>query len=343
MTVANWYPAHISHRRGLKMRRREFIALVGGAAACPLTARAQQAERTRRIGYLGLGPAAAQAPRVEALRSGLRDLGHVEGRNLVIEFRWADNVERMPALATELVRMNVEVIFASSSPQVAAARQATKTIPIVFATHGDPVGVGHIASLARPGGNITGASMLLTELIAKQLELLKEVMPQATRIGVLWNPTSPAHEPAMKVVEAAGQRLGAQLFKMPAGTAEDLERTISMMSRERVDCFLELASPLTLVHRTRLAELALQYRLPGMFGRRSNVEAGGLISYGADLNDLNRRAAGYIDKILKGAAPGDLPVEQASKYELVINLKTAKTLGITIPPLLLARADEVIE
>ena len=325
------------------MKRREFMTLLGGAAvAWPLAVRAQQ-PAIARIGFLGPAPASTYSPRVEALQAGLRDLGYVEGKNIVIEFRWAEKVEQLPELAAELVRMNVDVIFASSSTFVEPARQATKTIPIVFALHADPVGVGHVASLARPGGNITGLSMLLTDLVAKELEIFKEAVPQATRIGILWNPTTPSHRPALQAVEAAGQKLGVQLLMVPARTIEDFVGAFATMTRERVGGFLVVAAPLTASQRAPLADLALKHRLPGMFGTRENVEAGGLMSYGADLNDLCRRAALYVDKILKGVKPAELPVEQASKYELVINLKTAKALGLDMPPSLLARADEVIE
>ena len=326
------------------MNRREFIILLSSAAtAWPLNARAQQPGKVARIGYLGLGSASVSASVVEALRAGLRDLGYVEGKNIVIEFRWTETVDQMPALAADLVRMNVDVIFAASSTQVEAARQATKTIPIVFSSHADPVGTGHVASLSRPGGNITGLSMLLTDLVTKELELLKEAVPNATRIGILWNPTTPSHSPALPAVEAASEKLGVQLIMVPARTVEDLGGAFSKMTQERVDGFVAVASPLTYNRRAPLADLALKHRLPGMFSYKVNVLAGGLISYGADLHDLYRRAATYIDKILKGANPADLPVEQASKYELVVNLKTAKALGLTIPPSLLARADEVIE
>jgi putative tryptophan/tyrosine transport system substrate-binding protein len=322
--------------------RRELLAALGGAAAWPVAVRAQQ-PKLARIGFLGPAPASTYSPRVEALRAGLRDLGYVEGKNLIFEFRWAERVEQLPELAAELVRMNVDIILAVSSTFVEPARQATKTIPIVFAFHADPVGVGHVASLARPGGNITGLSMLLTDLVAKELEIFKEAVPQAMRIGILWNPTTPSHRPAMQALEVAGEKLAVQLVMVPARTLEDFEGAFATMMRERVDGFLVVASPLSVSQRTPLAELALKHRLPGMFGTRDNVEAGGLMSYAADLNDLIRRAALYVDKILKGAKPADLPVEQASKYELVINLKTAKAIGITIPPTLLARADEVIE
>ena len=331
----------------LAMKRREFITLLGGAAstsiAWPQTARAQQPEKIARIGYLELGPASTRMGRVEALRAGLRDLGYVEGRDFVIEFRWAEKVEQLSELAAEFVRMSVDVIFAPHSTVVEAARQATKTIPIVFASHADPVGIGHVASLARPGGNITGLTMLLTDLVVKELEILKETVPHATRIGILWNPTTPSNRPAVKAVEAAGEKAGVQLLKLPAGTAEDFDGAFSKMTRERVVGFLVVMSPVAVIQRVLLAELALKHRLPGMFGDKENVEAGGLMSYAADLIDLHRRAAVYIDKILKGSKPAELPVEQASKYELVVNLKTAKALSLTLPESILVRANEVIE
>jgi putative ABC transport system substrate-binding protein len=239
--------------------------------------------------------------------------------------------------------MNVDVIFAPSSTMVEAARQATKTIPIIFAIHADPVGIGHVASLARPGGNITGLTMLLTDLVAKELEIFKEAVPQATRMGILWDPTTPSHRPAVQAVETAGEKLGVQLLILPARTIEDFDRAFLTMTREHVGGFLVVASPLSTSQRAPLAELALKHRLPGMFGTKENVEAGGLMSYAADYKDLVRRAATYIDKILKGTKPANLPVEQASKFELVINLKTAKAIGLTIPELFLLRADKVIE
>jgi putative ABC transport system substrate-binding protein len=326
-----------------QLTRRAFITLLGGATAWPLAARAQQAAKVARIGHLDLGPASARASRIEALRAGLRDLGYVEGKNIVIEFRWAERVEQLPELAAELVRMNVDIIFAPSSTMVEPARQATKTIPIVFANHADPIGSGHVASLPRPGGNITGLSMLLTDLVAKELEILAQAIPHATRIGVLWNPTTPSHQLALPAVETAGEKLGVRLVVVPARTADDFEGAFSTMSQAGVAGLLVVASPLFTIQRAPLAELALKHRLPEMVGTREEAEAGGLMSYGADLNDLVRRAALYIDKILKGEKPADLPVEQASKYQLVINLKTAKALGLEVPPTLLARADEVIE
>jgi putative ABC transport system substrate-binding protein len=311
--------------------------------AWPLLLRAQQSANVPRIGFLVFGPVSAYTGRVEALRAGLRQLGYVEGKNIVIEFRWAEMVDQLPELAAELVRMNADVIFAMSSTEVEPTRQATKTIPIVFATHADPVGLGHVASLARPGGNITGLTIILTDLVAKQLEILKGAVPQATRIGVLFSPTAPSHRPAVQAVETAGERLGVQLVMLPVRTVEDFEGAFSTMSREHVGGFLVLASPLFSLDRARLADLALKHRLPGMFGNKENVEAGALMSYAADFNDMVQRAATYVDKILKGAKPADLPVEQASKYELVINLKTAKAIGLTFSESFLLRADKVIE
>jgi putative tryptophan/tyrosine transport system substrate-binding protein len=326
------------------MRRREFLVLLTGAAAAwPLTAAAQQPGKLARIGYLGFGTAFAWSTRVEAMRAGLRDLGYIEGKNIVIEFRWAETIDRLGELAAELVRMNVDVIFATASTEVDVARQATKTIPIVFATHADPVGIGHVASLARPGGNITGLTMVLTDIVAKELEILKEALPHAQRIGVLWSPTMASHALALQEVEAARERLRIQVHTVPARTAQDFDGAFATMARERVECVLVVSSSLTRAEHKLLAELTLKHQLPGMFGTRDNVEAGGLMSYAPDLHDLTRRAASYIDKILKGAKPAELPVEQASKYQLVINLKTAKALGLIIPPTLLARADEVIE
>jgi putative ABC transport system substrate-binding protein len=280
---------------------------------------------------------------VEALRAGLRDLGWVEGKNILIEFRWAERVDQLPIFAAELVRMKVDIIFAPSSTFVEPARKAIQTIPIVFAFHSDPVGLGHVASLARPGGYITGLTMQATELNTKQLEILKEALPQSTRFGVLWNPSTPSHQLGLPATQAAGETLGITLIAVPARTAEDFDRALMTMADEHVGGFLDLASPLSYSERARLAELALKYRLPGMFGIKANAEAGGLMSYAADINDLHWRAAAYIDKILKGAKPADLPVEQASKFELIVNLKTANELGLTIPTAILPRADEVIE
>jgi putative ABC transport system substrate-binding protein len=328
-----------------QLKRRQFITLLGSAAAYPATGWGQEAKLPTipRIGCLVFGAAAASASRVEVLGAALRDLGYIEGKNIVMETMWAETVDELPALAAELVRRNVNVIFAPSSTEVEPARQATHTIPIVFSYHADPVGIGHVASLPRPGGNVTGLTMLLTDLSAKELEILKDAVPQAERIGVLWNPTTPSHAPALKAIEAGAEKLRMKLRIVPARTRDDLPAAFAAMVDERVDALLVVSSPLARVESSFLAELELKHRLPAMFGTRWNVEAGGLMSYAADLDDLTRRAAVYIDKILKGTKPADLPVEQASKYQLVINLKTAKALGVDLPPVLLARADEVIE
>jgi putative tryptophan/tyrosine transport system substrate-binding protein len=291
-----------------------------------------------------------EAPRVHCAtrqRGGISGYGMGAGSktdaSIVMETMWVDTVDKLRGLAAEFVRRNVNVIFAPSSTEVEAARQATRTIPIVFSFHADPVGVGHVASLPRPGGNITGLTMLLTDLSAKELEILKDAMPQAERIGVLWNPTTPSHAPALKAIEAGAEKLRVRLRLVPARTRDDLPAAFAAMVDERADALLVVSSPLARVERSFLAELELEHRLPAMFGSRWNVEAGGLMSYAADLDDLTRRAAVYIDKILKGTKPADLPVEQASKYQLAVNLKTAKALGLTLPESFLVRADEVIE
>ena len=323
--------------------RREVIAALGAMAAWPLAARAQQPGKIFRIGFLGFGSAANWANRVEALRGGLRDLGYVDGKNIVIEFRWTETIEQLPELATELVRMNVDVIFAPSSTEVEVARQVTNAIPIVFATHADPVGLGHVASLPRPGGNITGLSGLGADLAIKALEILKEAVPNATRFAVLWTPSAPWYRSFLQAAKGAGDKLGVQLHTGPVQTVEDLDRAFAMAAQERVDGILVQPTSLSRSYRAPLAELALKHRLPSMFGGREYVEAGGLMSYAADYVDMTRRAATYIDKILKGAKPADLPVELASKYLLVINLITAKALKLKLPWFLEQRADEIIE
>jgi putative tryptophan/tyrosine transport system substrate-binding protein len=327
-----------------QLKRREFITLLGGAVAWPSAGRAQQAPKIAKIGFLGLSPASSFATRIEALWMGLQQLGYVEGKNLIIEYQWADTVDQLPQLATLLVRMNVDLIFAPVSTFVEPARQATKTIPIVFASHADPVGVGHVQSLAHPGGNITGLSMVFTEIAAKELEILHEAIPNATRIGVFWNPTTPSHAPAMRAVAAAGEWLKLGLYPVPTRHVDDFDAAIASLISEKINYFLVLASPITYSNTgMHLIQLALRHRLAGMFGFKENSQAGGLMSYSADILDLYRRSAVYIDKILKGAKPADLPVEQASKYELVINLKTAKALGLDVPLSLMIRADEMIE
>ena len=326
------------------MRRREFIGLVGGALALTGAAHAQQPAKVARIGFLAFGTPAAGALRVEALRAGLNSLGYIEGKNVAIEFRWAESPDQLLEFARQLTALNVDVIFATSSTETGAARIATKTIPIVFATHADPVGTGHVASLARPGGNITGLSVLQSDLTAKALEILKEVTPQATRFGVLANTLAPSYASTMSAAELAAQRLGVTLHVVPVNAVEDYEDAFAKLARADVHAVFVHATSLT--NRIRpelLAELALKHRLPSMFATRENVLAGGLMSHSPDHLDLTRRAAVYIDKILKGTKPADLPVEQASRYQLIVNLKTAKALGFHIPPEIMARADDVIE
>jgi ABC-type uncharacterized transport system substrate-binding protein len=325
------------------MRRREVVAFLATAAASPRLALAQERTKVARIGFLGPAPAANFAPRVDALRAGLRELGYVEGKDLTFEFRWWEAPEEMPDLAADLVRAKVDVIVAPSSSETAVLLAATKTVPIVFSTHGDPVGIGHVASLARPGGNATGLTTLLTELVAKELEAFKEALPQARRLGVLYASTNPLRVSALGTAEATARRLGFELRGFPVGVDDDFPSAFAKMTQDGVDGCMVLSSPLMISRRALLAELALRHRLPTVFGAKDNVLAGGLMSYAPDAHDLNRRAATYVDRILKGAKPADLPVEQASRYELAINLKTAQALGLTIPPTLLARADEVIE
>jgi putative tryptophan/tyrosine transport system substrate-binding protein len=330
------------------MRRRDFIVVFGGAVAssslCRHEAMGQQTSKAHRIGYLGFAPAATSATRVEAFLAGLRDLGYVEGKNLVVEFRWGNNPDQLRELAAELVLSNVELIFGTSSTEVGAARQATTTIPIVFATHADPVGTGHVASLARPGGNITGLSVLQTDLTAKAIEILKEAVPLATRFGILSSPTVPSHQPTVEAARAAAEKLGLALHTAIVESTDDFEAAFASLERAGVHALFVAASSLTVrSNPTLLADLALKNRVPTMFGSRDNVVAGGFMSYAPDQVDLSRRAATYVDKILRGTKPSDLPVEQASKYQFVINLRTSKALGITVPPTLLARADELIE
>ena len=321
--------------------RRGFICtLAGGILATPLAAEAQPARRVYKVGIL----AAEATPAIQSFRQGLHDLGYVEGQNLVIEARYhAGNSDRLPALAAELVELKVDVILASSSTEVRAAKQAARTIPIVFAVHNDPVGTGDVTSLAHPGGNITGTAQMATELSAKQLELLREMVPGITRVAVVWNPTTPSHGPALRQTEAAARAMGMQLSKIEARNGSELDGAFATATRDHARALLLLVSAMAVVERARLVSVASKHRLPTMYGSRLFVDAGGLISYSPDLSDLSRRAAVYVDKILKGTKPADLPVEQPTKFELVINLKTARALGLTIPQSLLGRADEVIQ
>ena len=326
------------------MRRREFITLLSGAAAAwPLVARAQQAGKIYRIGFLWDSPDAF-LDALEAFRQGLRDLGYVEGRNIAIEYRWAEGKpERMRELAEELVRLKVDVIVAPSSIYTEAAKRATSTIPIIFVSHADPLGSRHVASLARPGGNITGLSLMMTETNVKGLELLKEAVPGISRVAVIFDPATPSHGPGLKAVKAAGPTLGLRIQSVPVRSATEFDSAFTAIVGERADAVLVLSTPLFIAGAKRLAELSLAHKLPSLFGPKHHVQEGGLMSYSPDRADQWRRGAIYVDKILRGIDPADLPVQQPTKFEIAINLKTAKSIGLAIPPSLLGRADEVIE
>jgi len=326
------------------VRRREFIALVGWVLASPLPVRAQRAEKAVRIGILQSGSAASQARRIEAFREALRDLGYVEGRNIILEYQFAEGkFERLPALAGELVLRNIDVFVTTGTPATLAARQASSIIPIVMANVGEAVGTGLVASLARPGGNITGTSYLFGDLVSKRLEMLKEVLPKATEVAVLWNPTNPAHQQGLNGLDVAAGSSKIRLHLVGARDPSDFEGAFSAILVKAAHGLMVLDDGMLFHHRSQIASLALRHRLATVWGFREEVEAGGLIGYGPRLTDLDRRAAYFVDKILKGSKPTDLPVEQPTKFEMVINLKTAKALGLTVPPSLIARADEVIE
>ena len=329
------------------MRRRDFMTLVAGASvvAWPSAAQAQQAVKMARIGYLASN-LANQGP-LDAFRQGLRDLGYVEGRNVVIEYRDAQGkLDPLPALAAELVALKVDVIVASSTAAALAARQATTIVPIVFATVPDPVATGLVASLARPGGNVTGLSNLNADLVGKCLEYFTQAVPAARRIAILWQPGAfgeHTEKEMLKAAEVAARVLGIELQFVEARGPADIDKAFSEITGARADAVAVLVSGMLLGERRRLVDLAARNRLPVIYTFRELVDAGGLMSYGTSLADLFRRAASYVDKILKGTKPADLPVEQPIKLELVINLKTAQVLGLTVPPTLLAHADQVIE
>jgi putative ABC transport system substrate-binding protein len=327
--------------------RRAFIGvLTGSLLAAPLAAEGQQTAKVARIGFLSLN--LAPNPHLkEAFRQGLRDLGYVEGHNVVIEYRDAEGkLERLPALAAELIALQVDVILAGGTPQALAAKQASRTLPIVFAAAADPVTDGLVTSLARPGGNVTGLASLNPELIGKCLEQLKQAVPGVNRVAVLWPPGGLGErtdKDMLKGAEVAARALGMRLQFVEARGPDDFDRAFSEMTKARAGALTVLPSTMFLNERRRLVDLAAKNRLPTVFPNRESVDAGGLMSYGANIADNFRRAAVYVDKILKGANPADLPIEQPTKFELVINLKTAKALGLTIPPSVLGRADQVIE
>ena len=328
------------------MNRRGFIgALAGGLFAAPLVAAAQPTAKVYRIGFLVTATPTETGHLLKALSEGLRELGYVEGRNVVFERRFAEGrQERLPALAAELVRLNVDILVTGSNPVIAAVKQATATIPVVMAVSRDPVGAKFIASLARPGGNITGlANDTAPEIIGKNLAFLKEAVPRISRVTYLWNPVPPGAETSKNALESAARNLGVAFQPVEVRGHAELEGAFAAMVRERANGIVVAQDPVTFGSRSQVAVLAARNRLPAVYGVREFAEAGGLMSYGPNIADQFRRAAMYVDKILKGAKPGDLPIEQPTKFELVINLKTAKALGLTLPPSLLQRADQVIE
>jgi putative ABC transport system substrate-binding protein len=329
------------------VKRRAFIALAGGAAvAWPLAARAQQpAGRVYRVGYLGI-PSREQAPHlIKAFEEGLRSLGYRVGDNVAIEYRFANGeLEGLPALAAELVRLGVDVIVASSYPSIVAAMKATTTLPIVMIGGVDPVSTGLVASLARPGGNVTGLTPDAgSEILGKRFELLKEILPNLSRVGILFNPDVAFNRSRQTSMTETARTLGLTTIPVEARGLDALEQAFAMMVRERAQAFVMQGDSVLYNNRSQIVEMALRNRLPAASLQKEYADAGFLLTYGADTRDLYRRAAGFVDKIFKGAKPADLPVEQPTKFELVVNIKTAKALGVDVPPSVLARADEVIE
>jgi putative tryptophan/tyrosine transport system substrate-binding protein len=330
------------------MNRREFITLLGGAAAAssllwPLAARAQPAGKPPTIGYLGGGSPISQRAWVDAFVQRLRQLGWIEGRTVAIEYRWGEGrPERYAEIAAEFVRLKVAVILAGGTEAAIAAKQATSVIPIVFPTAGDPVGSGLVASLARPGGNATGLSNLGTDLAAKRLEILRELLPGLSRLAVMANSNYSGSLTERDEIDTAARTLDLEIVPLPVRRVEDIGPALEGL-KGRAEAFYATGDPLIHAQRLRINTFAIAGRLPTMFSQREYVEAAGLMSYGASFPGLNRRAADYVDKILRGAKPADLPVEQPTKFDLVVNLITAKALGLTVPPAILARADEVIE
>jgi putative ABC transport system substrate-binding protein len=326
------------------MRRREFLTLLGcAAAAWPLAARAQQPGKVFRLGSI---TASVPVPHLRsAFRDGLRALGWIEGKNVIYEDDlYAENrLDRLPELASELVRLKVDVIVADGTLAPLAAKRATSTIPIVLTSAGDPLGSGLVTNLARPGENVTGLSLMQSDVGGKRLEMLKEAVPQASRVGILWNAANPYSAIVFKEAQSAAPILGIQLQSVEVRSPDDFDLALRALMQLNLGALITVGDPFVYAYRKRIADFAASTGLPAIYSSREFVEAGGLMAYGAHLADLNRRAAGYVDKIFKGAKPSDLPIEQPTKFELVINLKTAKALGLEIPPTLLARADEVIE
>ena len=329
------------------MRRREFITLLGGAAASvslPFAAHAQQSRKVPRIGVLLPGTPASFSLRTKAFLEGLRDLGYLEGQTIEIEWKWGqDRVEGLPELAAELVRRNVEVIVTGGTPAAKALKGATGTIPIVMAIIGDPVAAGLVDSLARPGGNATGFSIVAPDLSGKRLELLREIVPNVSPVAVMLNTRNPQSQFELKETQTAARALGLRLHPIQVSPDDTLEQAFAAMSNASARTLIILTDPIFFSQRKSIVDLAARHRLPAMYFFQEFAKEGGLVSYGPSDLDLYRRSATYVDRILKGAKAGELPVEQPTKFELVINLKTAKAIGLDIPPMLLARADQVIE
>ena len=327
------------------MKRREFFALAGSAmAAWPLAARAQQPAKIHRIGILETVSSSLNAKNLDALRRGLRELGYVESRNYILEYRSADgDAERFPALAGELVRLHVDLIVTRGTPAAQAAKNATETIPVVMAAIGEPLGIGVVASLARPGGNVTGFSAFVTELAGKRVELAKELRPGSSTVGLLNNMGNPVVPPQWEATKKAAEVLGVEAVLLDIRSRDDIPRAFETASAQHVDILLVGIEVLIQENRQLITDLAAKHRLPAIYASKEFVDVGGLMTYGVSYPDLYFRSAMLIDKIFRGAKPGDLPVEQPTKLELIVNLKTAKALGVDVPPTLLARADEVIE
>jgi putative tryptophan/tyrosine transport system substrate-binding protein len=323
------------------MRRRAFIALLSGAAAWPLAAHGQQPGKIFMMGFIATGGVPLY---MNAFHDELHALGWIEGKNVIYEARYAENrLDRLPELVAELLRLKVDVIVAGGTPAPLAAKRATATVPIVMTGAADPLGSGLVASLARPGGNVTGLSLMSADLIGKRLELLKEVLPELSSVAVLWNADHPFSALVFKETERAAQGLRIKVQSLEVRSPDDIDSALITAIRQNASALIAVEDPLTTDYRHQIADFAAKNGLASIYGLRMFVDAGGLLSYGADLADLYRRAAGYVDKILKGAKPSDLPVEQPTKFELVVNLKTAKALGLTIPQSLIVAADEVIE
>jgi len=338
------FPFHFSIGLKSALRNLKSAILLGATlfALCS-SAQAQESKKVPLIGFLSSRSPDAEKSRLVAFQQGLQELGYLEGKNILVEQRYAaGKFDRLPDLAAELIRLKVNVLVTTGTPAAHAAKNATSAIPIVIGNAGDPVGTGLVASLARPGGNVTGLSVLNTELSGKRLELLKEVVPTASRIAVLLNPANSINPLQLKEIQSAGPASGVTLLSLEVKGTDDIDRAFTAMKKQRIGALIVLGDPLLETHRTRIAELAVKSQLPAIYSLAPYVEAGGLMSYGTNFDDTYRRAAVYVDKILKGAKPADLPVEQPTKFEFIINLKAAKQIGLTIPPNVLVRADRVI-